>query len=42
MVHTEWSNVFEMNIVEFLNILCFTKDYNAEMKRQYDKMLKKK
>ena len=33
MVHSSWREVFEMNIVEFLNILSFIKDYNRESER---------
>lgn len=33
MVHSPWNVVFQMNIVEFLNILSFVKDYNREVER---------
>ena len=33
MVHSPWDVVFQMNIIEFLNILCFVKDYNREVER---------
>ena len=42
MVHSSWDIVFKMNIVEFFNILSFTKDYNAERERIMKENLKKK
>ena len=33
LVHSPWDVVFKMNVVEFLNLLSFNKDYNAERER---------
>jgi hypothetical protein len=41
MVHTEWSNVFKMEIREFLNILSFTRDYYQEEKRKHEELARK-
>ena len=41
MVHTGWDEVFAMEIREFLNILSFCHDYNDEVKRQNDKIMRK-
>ena len=36
-IREPWSVVFKMNIVEFLNILCYIKDRGDERKRQMQK-----
>lgn len=33
LTHTKWSEVFEMNIYEFFNLLSYRKDKNAEMNK---------
>ena len=40
-VRVSWDVVFKMNIIEFLNILCYTKDKKEEEKRQMLKMKNK-
>ena len=42
MVHSPWDEVFRMNIVEFLNILSFARDYNAEQERIMKEQMRKK
>lgn len=32
-----WDNVFQMNVVEFLNIMCYIKDKKAMEKNEIDK-----
>ena len=38
MVHIDWSTVFKMEIMEFLNIMSFCKDYYQEEKRMYEEL----
>lgn len=42
LVHSPWNEVFEMNIIEFLNLLCYSKDLAAERERQTKELMKKK
>lgn len=32
-----WHQVFEMNIIEFLNVCCFNRDFNNYEKHQMEK-----
>lgn len=41
MVHSPWNVIFEMNIIEFFNILSFTKDYNRELERVNNERMSK-
>lgn len=38
--HETWDNVWQMNIVEFLNILCYIKDKNEKRKREVEQWRK--
>lgn len=42
LVHSPWDIVFKMNIIEFLNLVCFSKDLAAERERIMKENLKKK
>jgi hypothetical protein len=35
-VHENWGTVFKMNVLEFLNIICFILDDAREEKRRQD------
>ena len=42
LVHSPWDEVFKMNIIEFLNLLCYSKDLAAERERQLKELKNKK
>ena len=42
LVHSPWDEVFKMNIIEFLNLICYSKDLAAERERQLKELKNKK
>ena len=41
LVHSPWDIVFKMNVIEFLNLLCYSKDLAAERERLNKELLNK-
>ena len=37
MIHKSWDEVWQMNVVEFLNTICYIRDKNEYEKEQIEK-----